>query len=73
MKAKIRLDTLSDVARFVLKASQINEPVYVTSGERICVSGKSFLGLAHAKEFDELWCECEKDIYTAIEEFIVIE
>lgn len=73
MKAKIRLDGLTDVARFVLKASSVKEPVYVTCGDRICVSGKSFLGLAHAQEFKELWCECEKDIYTLIEEFIVIE
>ena len=73
MKAKIRLDGLTDVARFVLKTSSVKEPVYVTCGERICVSGKSFLGLAHAKEYNELWCECEKDIYTLIEEFIVIE
>ena len=73
MKAKIRLDGLTDVAQFVLKTSQIKENVYVTCGDRICVSGKSFLGLAHAKEFTDLWCECEKDIYTTIEEFIVIE
>ena len=73
MRAKIRLETLSDVARFVLKASQVKENVYVTCGDRICVSGKSFLGLAHAKEYNELWCECERDIYTQIEEFIVIE
>lgn len=71
MKVKIRLDTLSDVANFVLKASQIKEPVYITVGERICVSGKSFLGLAHAKEFSDLWCECEKDIYSTIEEFVI--
>ena len=73
MKVKIRLDGLTDVARFVLKTSQVKEPVYVTCGDRICVSGNSFLGLAHAQEFNELWCECEKDIYTTIEEFIVIE
>lgn len=73
MKVKIRLDTVSDVANFVLATSQVKEPVYITSGDRICVNGKSFLGLAHAREFDDLWCECEKDIYHAIEPFIVIE
>lgn len=73
MKAKIRLDTVSEVANFVLTVSQVKESVYVTSGDRICVSGKSFLGLAHAREFDNLWCECEKDIYHLIEPFIVIE
>lgn len=70
MKVKIRLETTSDIANFVLTVSKINEAVYVTDGDRLCINGKSFLGLAHAAEFDELWCECEKDIYTSIASFV---
>lgn len=72
MKVKIRLDTVSDIANFALAVSDVKEEVYITSG-RICISGKSFLGLAHAKEFDDLWCECDKDIYHKIESFVINE
>lgn len=71
MKVKIRLDTASDIANFVLISSKIREHVYVTDGDRLCIDGKSFLGLAHAAEFSELWCECDRDIYSLIEQFVV--
>ena len=71
MKVKIRLDTTSDLANFVLRVNNIKEDVYVTNGNKLCINGKSFLGLAHAAEFDELWCECEKDIYDAISDFVI--
>ena len=48
-----------------------NDKVYVTDGSHCCINAKSFLGLVAAREFDELWCESEKDIYNAIERFIV--
>ena len=70
MKVKIRLDTVSDIANFVLAVSEVRADVYITSG-RICISGKSFLGLAHAREFDEIWCECEEDIYNKIRQFVI--
>lgn len=71
MKVKIRLDTLTDVAAFVLAVSNVKERVYIIDGGRLCIDGKSFLGVAHAKEFSELWCECEKDIYSVIKDFVV--
>lgn len=73
MRVKIRLDTATDIANFVLATSTVKEKVYVTNGGRLCIDGKSFLGLAHAKEFEELWCECDRDIYFLIEHFIVNE
>ena len=71
MKVQIRLETATDLANFVLATNKVKEHVYVTNGKNLCIDGKSFLGLAHAKEFDELWCECERDIYTNIKEFVV--
>ena len=71
MKVRIRLETTSDIANFVLTVSKIKEAVYVTDGNKLCIDGKSFLGLAHAAEFEELWCECEKDIHTSIATFVV--
>lgn len=72
MKVKISLDRVTDIANFVLAVSDVKSEVYVTSN-RICINGKSFLGLAHAMEYSELWCECEEDIYTKIERFVVNE
>ena len=73
MRTRIRLDTATDIANFVLAVSTVSEDVYVTDGNRLCINGKSFLGLAHATEFKTLWCECSKDIYSMIEPFVIIE
>lgn len=70
MKVKIRLETATDIANFVLAVNKVKEKVYVTDGNRLCIDGKSFLGIAHAAEFEELWCECDRDIYTLISAFI---
>lgn len=70
MKVKVRLDTVTDIANFVLIASQVKSDVYLTNNNGLKVNGKSFLGVAHAYEFDELWCECERDIYSLIKDFI---
>ena len=72
MRVKIRLDTVTDIANFVLAVSDVPSEVYITSG-KICISGKSFLGLAHAKEFSDLWCECDEDIYYKITSFVINE
>lgn len=71
MKIKVRLDTITDIANFVLIASQVKSDVYLTNNNGLKVNGKSFLGVAHAHEFDELWCECGEDIYTKIQNFII--
>ena len=72
MRAKIRLDTLRDVNEFVRICSGIGAGVYITDGKGLCVSAKSILGAMYALEFDELWCECDEDIYRYIERFVVL-
>ena len=72
MKAQIRLDTMSDVHRFVQIASISNGKVYITDNDGLKVSAKSLLGALYALEFEELWCESEEDIYHMIEDFIII-
>ena len=73
MKAKIRLETMSDVHRFVKIATAQSCNVHITDGAGLKVSAKSILGALYALEFDELWCEADEDIYHAIENFITIE
>ena len=72
MRVKIRLDTITDVGNFVVAVSHATsktDKMYVTDGDRCCINAKSFLGLIAARDFDELWCESEKDIYSAIRSF----
>jgi hypothetical protein len=72
MRVKIQLDTITDIGNFVVAVSHAtgkNDKVYVTDGQRCCINAKSFLGLVAARDFDELWCESEKDIYHAIARF----
>ena len=76
MRHKIILDTLTDIANFVVAietATNKNDKIYVTDGDRMCVNAKSFLGLVHAREFDKIYVESEKDIYRAIYPFLACE
>ena len=72
MKAKIRLDTMRDINEFVRICSGISPKVHITDGAGLRVSGKSLFGVIYAMEFDEIWCECDIDIYHEIERFIVV-
>jgi hypothetical protein len=76
MKARIRLETITDIGNFVVAvetATSVSDKVYITDGDRMCVNAKSFLGLIHAREFSKIYVESEKDIYTKIKDFIVEE
>jgi hypothetical protein len=74
MKHRITLDTTTNIANFVLAVSKLPDNVRVFIRNRdgsLSIDGKSFLGLAHAKEFDELYCVCDTDIYNIIKDFVV--
>lgn len=73
MKIGIRLDTQKDVIKFVNIASKIDVPVYLTDGHAFKVSGKSLLGAIYTMEWDKIFCECDRDIYSLINDFVVIE
>ena len=71
MRAKINLDTMKDINNFVRICTCVPVPVHITDSAGLKVSGKSLLGVMYAMEFDDIWCECEQDIYHDIEKFIV--
>ena len=71
MRVKVELVTMTDVVQFVGIATQVNEPVYLV-GHGFRVSAKSLLGAAYTLEWDEVWCECERDIYTKIDKFVIV-
>ena len=71
MRVKINLDTMKDINDFVRTCTSISAPVHITDGAGLKVSGKSLLGVMYAMEFDEIWCESDKDIYSSIKAFVV--
>ena len=71
MKVKVDLETMNDVTQFVAITTQVPAPVYLTS-EHFRVSAKSLLGALCSMEWDDVWCECEVDIYHKIEKFVVL-
>lgn len=73
MKVKIRLDTGADARRFSNLASTLEGRITVTDNNGLRVDAKSILGMMYTLEFEELWCESERDIYSQIIDFIVIE
>lgn len=70
MRTKIRLETFSDARQLVAAATQVPIPVYITDGAGLKVSAKSLMGALYSIEFNELWCECDMDIYHIIKDFV---
>lgn len=71
MKVKITLDKMSDVTDFVNAVSGVPHEVFLSDDKRQQVCAKSQLGAILAKmEWDEIYCECEVDIYSVIARYI---
>lgn len=73
MKYKIRLDTMSDVNKFVKIATKYKGKITLSDGESFTVSGKSLLGAMYTMEWEQVICESETEIYHLIKDFIVDE
>ena len=73
MRVKLRLDTVSDVNKFVNITTTLKQPITITDGNGLRVNAKSVIGVLHALEFNNLVCETEddNDIYMAIKEFVI--
>lgn len=73
MRARLILDTVSDVTRFVEITKKLKQPITVTDGNGLKVNAKSLMGMLYALEFTNLLCETEddNDIYMAIKEFVI--
>lgn len=73
MRYRIRLDTMSDVNKFVKMATKHTGRIMLSDGEDFTVSGKSLLGAMYTMEWDQVFCESESEIYHLIKDFIVDE
>jgi len=73
MKNRITLETGKDINEFVTIVSQLPFKVHLSNKTGIRVNAKSILGVIASVTFNELWVECEVDIYKHIRKFIKVE
>lgn len=68
---KIRLDTLTEVQKFVNITSHLDGKIVLTDGKHFAVNARSVLGVLYTFEWEELYVESEYDIYNEIQKFII--
>lgn len=73
MRNRIRIDTVKQANELAAITGKLDGRITITDGQGLTVNAKSVLGALHAMEFENLWVESEKDIYMAIEPFIIVE
>ena len=61
-RTQIRLDTLSDVNKFIETMTRLNEPVWLEDGGTIRVSATSMLACLYSLEWQHIYVLCERDI-----------
>ena len=71
MKAKINLDTMGRINAFVSICSGLDCKVDLIDGKGYRVSAKSLVGALATVDWSQVFVECEKDIYSYIQDFIV--
>lgn len=72
MRAKINIDTMSAIQEFVNIAQGIDAKVDLIDGEGYRVSSKSLVGALATMDWNEVFVECEQDIYSKISDFVVV-
>ena len=71
MRVKINIDTLERIAKFVAICSQLDCDVYLIDGGKCCINARSLMGVIATADWSNVFVECDQDIYTQIQEFIV--
>ena len=71
MRQRIRLDTMSDIQKFIEVVSRVDDRVYLEDNTSYKVSAHSLLGALLSMEWDEVYVYCEKDISGIILPWIV--
>lgn len=71
MKIKVNIDTLSKINTFVTICSRLDCKVDLIDGTGYRISAKSLLGAMSTMDWQEVFVECEKDIYSYIYDFVV--
>ena len=71
LRYRIRLDTFSEMRKFVKITSKLQGRIYVTDGGGLTANAKSLLNMIPTLKYEELWCESENDIYYYIKDFLI--
>lgn len=70
MRIKINLDTMSTISKFVGEMTASGGKAFLTDRDRnFIVSAKSMLGAVYSMEWDEVWCECDDNLYRIISKY----
>lgn len=70
-RTQIRLDTLSEVNKFVEVVGRLTDQVWLEDGSDIRVSAKSLLGCLYSLEWTRIYCVCDRNINAYIMPWIV--
>jgi hypothetical protein len=70
MKEKVNLDTMSKINAFVTVCSRLDCKVDLIDGNGYRVSAKSLMGALATMDWNQVFIECEKDIYAYVQEFL---
>ena len=74
MRSRIRLETLSDINKFINIVTPLPGKIVVkNSDEDFIVNAKSIFVMICAMNYDDLWLESENDTYSHIKDFIIEE
>lgn len=74
MRSRIRLETMSDINKFINIVTPLPGKIVVkNSDEDFIINAKSIFVMICALNYNDLWCESEYDIYSHIKDFIVEE
>ena len=70
MRERVNLDTMSKINTFVAVCSRLDYKVDLIDGEGYRVSAKSLMGAIATMDWNQVFIECEKDIYAYVQEFL---
>ena len=70
-RTQIRLDTMSDVNKFVSVMTGLKEQVWLEDDDGNRVSAKSLLGALYSLEWNRIYCYCDVDIASKLMPWMV--
>lgn len=70
-RTKIRIDTMSDVNKFVATMGKIKDRVWLEDDEGNRVNAKSLLGALYSLEWSDIYCYSETDISSKLLQWMV--
>lgn len=70
MRTRVNLDTMSRINTFVSICSRLDCKVDLIDGNNYRVSAKSLVGALATMDWNQVFIECEKDIYAYVQDFL---